>query len=54
MTEGRDYAWAMYSFLTLGSEEEKFTLKIGNYDGDSTKGGDDWAYNNNGKFSTYD
>ena len=45
--------WALYSFVTLGSEEESYKLKIGAYDPKSTKG-DDWKVFQDREFYSYD
>ena len=54
MREATDYAWDLYSFLVIGSEEEKFKLKLGARDSASTVPPDDLSYHDNMKFSTFD
>ena len=41
MTEGAEHAWDRFSFLSIGSEEEKFQLKLGRRDSTSIVPPDD-------------
>lgn len=54
MREGNEEAWALHSYFLIGSEEEKFKLQVGAYEPTSTTGGDNLAYENKMKFSTFD
>ena len=54
MSLGPESAWDFYSYLTFGSHDEEFPIKVGSYDPASTKGGNDLEIQNYMKFTTYD